>query len=226
MARRVANSTPPTPAIARRVAAALAEWFEREGRRFPWRARSFPAWRLLVSEILLQKTRAPSVAAFLPGFFSTYPTLARLAAARPKSLERAFASLGLQRKRAQQVSGLTRALRARGGSVPRTRAGLEELPGVGPYVSAAYLSTRFGEPVPMVDANFARIVERAFGPRHKADLRSDPFVPDVATRIVSAAEDPRVVNWAVMDLGALVCVPRAPKCADCPIRRYCLTGRS
>ena len=111
-----------------------------------------------------------------------------------------------------------------GGAVPDTREGLEQLPGVGPYVAAAYLSVARDLPEPCVDVNMARVVERVYGPRKLVDIRHDPHINGVARRLVALADSPSAFNWAVLDLGASHCRARRPLCRGCPLFDLCPTA--
>ena len=113
------------------------------------------------------------------------------------------------------------ALRDRGGRIPRTRTALLELPGVGPYIANAYLSVAHADALPSLDVNMARILERLFGPRQLVDIRHDPHLRATSQLVIDVADDPRVVNWAMLDLGALHCIARNPNCKGCPLTTCC-----
>ena len=210
--------------LAREIAERLTTWFQVEGRRFPWREERLDGWKLLLTEMLLQQTQADRVAPFLEEFFQQYSTLESIATEEEERLAVVLAPLGLQNRRAQRMRQLAIALLENDGEIPRTRAGLLELPGVGPYVTNAYLSVAHGEPLPSLDVNMARILERLFGPRQLVDIRYDPHLETTSHLVVQAADDPRIVNWAMLDLGALYCTARNPKCEQCPLSSCCRTS--
>ena len=199
----------------------LEQWFTVHQRDFPWRHDALQPWQVLVVEIMLQQTQAERVARFIESFFSRYPTTAVLAAAKRSDLEEQLAPLGLQRQRAAKLLELSAAIEAPDGQIPRDLEGLKALPGVGPYVAAAYLCVVHQDRVATVDVNLARIIERLFGPRHKVDIRYDPHINGLAAELVEAATDPREFNWAALDLGAMVCRPRKPRCPECPLLQVC-----
>lgn len=127
-----------TTAADPQVVAALVDWYEEHGRHLPWRSSgAFHPWQVLVIEILLQQTQAPRVAAFIPAFFDRYPTLSRLRACGESAIAEALRPLGLHRRRAARLCALAVRLEELGGRVPRHRAELEALPGVGEYVASA-----------------------------------------------------------------------------------------
>lgn len=182
-------------------------------------------WQLLVVEILLQQTRAERTAAFVPAFLADFPSLRALAATDEQLLATRLATLGLQNRRAGRLVALARALLARDGRVPNSKPELESLPGVGPYVAAAYMSTVLQEPEPMVDVNMARVIERLYGPRTLSDIRYDPHINGIAHRLIQLATRPREFNWAVLDLGAAHCKARSPSCRSCPLLEVCPFGQ-
>ncbi len=197
----------------------LEAWYVTHGRDFCWRRGELTPWQVLVAECLLQQTPSGRVNRFLPRFFQQYPDAAATRASPVQALEAALRPLGFQRIRAANLSALARAL---GNDAPPTdREALLRLPGVGQYVAAAYLCTIHGERTFLLDVNFARVVERVFAPRLRPDLRDDPVLDRVGQALAATASDPRRFNWAVLDLGALVCRPRAPRCGVCPLVTHC-----
>ena len=180
---------------------------------------------MLVVEILLQQTRAERIAVFVPTFLADFPTLDALAEAKESMLAERLATLGLQNRRARRLVALAGVLVARDGRVPSSKLELESLPGVGPYVAAAYMSTVLHEPKPMVDVNMARLIERLYGPRTLADIRHDPHINGIAQRLIHLAARPEEFNWAVLDLGAAHCTARSPSCLGCPLLEVCPFGQ-
>lgn len=211
--------------LAKEIAERLVIWFEVEGRRFPWRARRLEGWKLLLTEMLLQQTQAARVSTFLEGFFDKYPSLETIANEDENQLAAVLAPLGLQNRRASRMRRLALALLESDGEIPRARSDLLKLPGVGPYVANAYLSVAHGEALPSLDVNMARILERLFGPRQLVDIRYDPHLAATSDLVLRAADDPRIVNWAMLDLGALYCTARNPECGRCPLNSCCRTAQ-
>lgn len=202
----------------------LLAWYVVHGRRFPWRRTNEPSYRMIVAEVLLQRTRAETVAAFYSTFFRRFPSWRRLGAAQPWQLERFLRPLGLWRRRADTLVRLASAINARRGRLPREREEIEGLPGVGQYVANAVQLIRWRIPAPLLDVNMARVLERYFGPRCLADIRYDPYLQSLAWRLVDDG-DSLSTSWAILDLGAMVCMRRLPRCGACPLRRGCSHAR-
>ena len=209
----------------REVVRRLQYWFDDNGRHLPWRLGAMEPWQVLVVEILLQQTRAERIAVFVPAFLADFPSLRALAATGEETLAKRMATLGLQNRRAARLVALARALLARDGRVPNSKPELETLPGVGPYVAAAYMSTVLEEAEPMVDVNMARVIERLYGPRTLSDIRYDPHINGIAHRLIQLATRPKEFNWAVLDLGAAHCTAKSPSCGGCPLLELCPFGQ-
>ena len=205
------------PGVTRR----LERWYAECGRDFPWRRSRAGNYRLVATELLLQRTRAEVVARYYRDFFARFPGWSEASRARRRDLENAFKPLGLWKRRAQSFKALAREMARRGGVFPASRGEIESLPAVGQYVANAVELFVHGRPRPLLDVNMARIMERYFEPRRLADIRYDPLLQGLAQLLVESAEDYRVINWAFLDLGALVCKPRNPRCGECPLRRGC-----
>jgi A/G-specific adenine glycosylase len=199
----------------RRVAEALAAWAQDNLRAFPWREYR-REYEILVAEVLLQRTRAEVVAQFIPQFLLDYPDWSSLLDADHQTLVDRLSGLGLQSRRASSLRELAKArIEQR-----------DELPGVGQYIGRAADVMLRGAPVAMVDSNFVRVLQRVFAPPWTSDYRYDKRLQALALSVVSSAEDPRTINLAVLDFGAMVCRPRRPSCGECPLARVCDFRRS
>ncbi len=206
--------------------ARLLAWYREAARPLPWRAPAGGAvdpWRVLVSEFMLQQTTVATVRGRFPGFLARFPDPAALAAAALDEVLHAWQGLGYYR-RARLLHACAREIRDRhGGAVPARREALLALPGIGPYTAAAVAAIAFGEPVVPVDANVARVLARLFAvttpfPRATAEIR----------RLAAGLGDERApgeIAQAWMELGALVCRSRAPRCGGCPLAACCLARR-
>jgi A/G-specific adenine glycosylase len=210
----------PTRARCSSVAGRLEQWFQRNGRSFAWRNRSASRYTRVVTEVLVQRTRAEAVDGMLRGFLRRFPGWTALDRARTSTLERVLKPIGLYRRRARSLKGLAKYAAAIRGRFPADRDQLEQVTAVGQYVASAILLFCHGQPEPLLDTNMARVLERYFGPRKLADIRHDPYLQELSRRVVSAG-DPVVINWAILDLGAMVCKPRTPECNACPLKRGC-----
>lgn len=190
--------------------AALFAWYTRQQRILPWRGESDP-YRILVSEIMLQQTQASRVVPFYDRFVSRFPTVESLASAVLQDVLDAWTGLGYN-TRALRLRESARIIAAEGW--PTTPETLADLPGVGPYTAAAVASFAFGVQVPAVDTNLRRVLSRW----HGESLNGAALA---AAAEKSLGHPAGVWNQAVMDLGALVCVPKSPGCPTCPVRDWC-----
>jgi len=201
------------------------EWFSENGRHLPWRGKAVKSWVLLVTEMLLQQTQAERVADFFHEFFEEFPSPSSVLAVDEEVLCERLAPLGLQRKRSQRIREHAHAIQQMGSGLPSTMSELQDLPGVGPYIAAAYLSVILGQPEPTVDVNMARLLERVYGPRRLVDIRYDPHVNGTARRLIQLVVPPKRFNWAVLDLAAANCKARRPVCDNCPLLLRCSYGK-
>jgi A/G-specific adenine glycosylase len=198
----------------------ILDWYCVHGRILPWRRCGQPVYRLVISELLLQRTRAESVAEFYPDFFRSYPTWASLAQAQRSELILKVRPLGLWRRRAEGLLGLAESIKKRRGRLPPIRSEIESLPGVGQYIANAIELIAFGRPRPLLDVNMARVLERYFGPRRLSDIRYDPYLLRLAQDAIECDESLQL-NWAVLDLAAMICTSRSPNCPMCPLQQGC-----
>lgn len=196
----------------------LLRWYGRHRRALPWRAppgKRAEGYRVWVSEIMLQQTRVAAVIPYYQRFLQRYPDAAALARAPEADVLAAWSGLGYYR-RARQLQAAAQMIVARhGGRFPMEYAAARALPGVGDYTAGAILSIAGGVPLPAVDGNGLRIACRMAG---------GTLTLTAARRLWArwlAPRRPGEFNQAVMDLGATVCTPRAPRCEACPLRQVC-----
>ena len=206
------QSTPKNTAAFRRK---LLAWFRTAGRDLPWRRTRDP-YRVLVSEFMLQQTQVSRVLDFYPRFLKRYPDLATLARARPRAVREAWEGLGYYRRAANLHRLAREVVRHHAGSLPSDPRELDALPGVGPYTAGAVATFAYERPAAAVDTNVRRVLGRVFSCTTGKQVRA-----------TASAMQPRrgktawSFNQALMELGALVCTARAPKCGECPVRAYC-----
>ena len=199
--------------------ARLLAWYDRARRDLPWRGRRDP-WAVWVSETMLQQTRVETVRAYFEPFLARFPTPEALAAASVEEVLAAWSGLGYY-GRARRLQEGARAVVAAGGGIPASAAELAALPGIGPYTAAAVASIAFDEAVPVLDGNAVRVLARRLA---EGD---DPGRAPVRRRLLAAAGElldparPGDSNQALMELGATLCSPRSPRCAECPLARGC-----
>jgi A/G-specific adenine glycosylase len=196
----------------------LLAWYEKSQRKLPWRGATDP-YHILVSEIMLQQTRVAVVEERYRKFIAQFPSADRLARAKEATVLAAWSGLGYYR-RARALHGAAKEV-VRRGSFPRTTPELMELPGVGRYTAAAVASIAFGEPVAVVDGNVKRVIDRIVN--HKA-AGSSPIAEkqywEIAVQLLDR-QSPGDFNQAMMELGALVCLPAQPLCHACPVADMC-----
>ncbi len=208
-------SPPSTPTNAARFRRRLLAWYRRAARDLPWR-RTRDAYRVLVSEFMLQQTQVARVLEFYPRFLRRYPSLEALARARPARVREAWEGLGYYRRAANLHRLARTVVREHGGRLPSEPDALERLPGVGPYTAGAVAVFAYERAVPAVDTNVRRVLGRAFGCKTAKDTRTTAFA--LQPRRGKSAW---AFNQALMELGALVCTARAPKCGECPVNGTC-----
>ncbi len=201
----------------------LLQWFDQHQRKLPWRGERDP-YRILVSEIMLQQTRVAVVEDRYIKFVKQFPSAAILARARESTVLAAWSGLGYYR-RARALHGAAKQVVSRG-KFPRTAAELVELPGVGRYTAAAVASIAFGEPAAVVDGNVKRVVERLCTGQGNSSqaIAEHPIAEEDYWRIAGDLLDRRRAgdfNQAMMELGAMVCLPGQPLCTQCPVSGLC-----
>ena len=199
----------------------LLAWYAENARQFPWRHNDAPVYEQICVEVLLQRTRAPTVGKVYPDFFSQYPSWSAIESAETEELEKVLKPLGIWRRRATALKGLAAYAHKHGGKFPATRTALLEIPAIGQYVANAILLFQHGEPRPLLDGNMARVLERYLRPRKLADIRYDPWLQDAANWLVRSRPTAVETNWATLDLAATVCLPSNPKCQECPAKELC-----
>jgi len=212
----VGSRSPKTDGAAAlvRVRRSLLTWYQTEHRDFPWRHTTEP-WAVLVSEVMLQQTQAPRIAARFPPFLERFRSPAAMANASDAEVLTAWSGLGYNR-RALALRRTAATIAAHGW--PRDVAGLERLPGLGPYTARAVASLAFGQPVGVVDTNVRRWLVRRFGLPADAPRSALQAVADRLAQVEGAS-----AAWthATMEFGARICRPRAPLCEACPIAHGC-----
>ncbi len=196
---------------------ALLDWYGQNARDLPWRKERDP-YRIWLSEIMLQQTRAETVIRYYLAFLDRFPTVEALAEADPVEVLKLWEGLGYY-SRARNLMKAARQAASVGG-FPRDAASLKKLPGVGEYTAGAISSIAFDQPEPAIDGNQIRVLSRAFGIRMNAASPEGKRALRQAALSALPLEHPGDFNQAMMGLGALICTPR-PDCAHCPVRLAC-----
>ena len=202
---------------------ALLAWYRVHRRRLPWRERP-SLYATVLSEFMLQQTQVKTVLPYFERWRHALPDFAAVAAAPAARILKLWEGLGYY-SRARNLHRLARALAARPAPT-RTPAAWAELPGVGPYTAAAITSLAFGAPAACVDGNVVRVLARltADGTEFPDGATAARYWAPLAQALLRRA-DPGTHNQAMMELGALVCQRRQPRCAICPVRRFCAAAR-
>ncbi len=200
----------------------LLRWYHAHKRELPWRRLGHDPYAVWVSEIMLQQTTVAAVVPFYERWMARFPTLQSLAEAPLDDVLKHWAGLGYYARARNLHRGAQTVMASHGGQVPSEPGALLALPGVGRYTAGAILSIAFGQDAPIVDANVVRVLSRVYA------LPGDPKVSAaVQAQLWALAETlippgkAKDFNQAMMELGALVCVSAAPKCAACPVSPLC-----
>jgi A/G-specific adenine glycosylase len=194
--------------------AALLAWYAHHKRDLPWR-RDRDAYRVWVSEIMLQQTRVAAVLEHYRAFLEAFPTVEALALAPEQQVLALWSGLGYYRRARMMHQAAKLVVSELQGVIPHAVEELRKLPGVGRYTAAAIVSIAFGEPVAVVDGNVERVLSR---------LDGEPRADGSAWQRAQELLDLRHAgdwNQAMMELGATVCTPKSPQCLVCPVRVWC-----
>jgi A/G-specific adenine glycosylase len=211
-----------TRAAPERLHGRVLEWYAVAARDLPWRRPGATPWGVFVSEVMLQQTPVARVEPVWDAWLRRWPSPADLAAEAPGEAVRAWGRLGYPR-RALRLHAAAVAIDERfGGQVPTTEAELLALPGVGTYTAAAVATFAHGVRTTVVDTNVRRVLARVVDGREYASPSPTRAELVAATALVPEDRD-TARRWSVgvMELGALVCTARAPRCADCPVADLC-----
>jgi len=209
---------------ARSIRAALLAWYDLNARKLPWRtgprgANRPDPYRVWLSEVMLQQTTVPHATPYFLEFLRRWPTVSALAAAEDGDVMAAWAGLGYY-ARARNLLACARAVaRQHGGMFPDTEAGLLALPGVGAYTAAAVAAIAFDRAANVVDGNVERVMARLYA----VETPPPAAKPELKALAGGLVADDRPGDWAqaLMDLGAVICRPKAPFCERCPLSQAC-----
>ena len=195
-------------------------WYQKNKRDLPWRKTHDP-YAVLVSEMMLQQTTVDTVLRYYDMFMTRFPDVFTLAAADESDVLGIWQGLGYY-NRARNLWRTTKIIAQKyGGVFPDTYDAVRALPGIGPYIAGAVMSIALGQPYPAVDGNVLRVISRIFGLRD--DVTRPAVRRDIEARVKAMMPPGHAGDFtqALMELGALVCRPKAPDCAACPVRDAC-----
>jgi A/G-specific adenine glycosylase len=223
--RKREHEDTPKPSVpdglAERLQEALLAWYDTAHRDLPWRRTRDP-YQVWLSEVMLQQTRTETVIPYFDRFVRDLPTLTALAEAPSEQVMSLWSGLGYYRRARMLQEGARQIVDERSGRFPRSAAELIKVRGIGRYSAGAIASIAFGEPTPLVDGNVERVFARIFLiERELGTAAASRQMWSLAEALVSRS---RAGDWnqALMELGATVCLPRAPRCLTCPVLSCCL----
>ena len=199
----------------------LLSWFRLNARDLPWRQTRDP-YRIWVSEVMLQQTRVATVINRYTQFIERFPSLVSLALAREDEVLTLWSGLGYYRRARMLHNAAQLLVNEHGGSLPHTATELRRLPGVGDYTAAAIASISRNEAVAVVDGNVERVLTRVMGKAVGRRSGAAARVKQTAALLLEPTA-PGAFNQAMMELGATVCLPHIPRCAECPVQEFCET---
>lgn len=206
--------------LADRIGTTLLPWFRTSARPMPWRERRTP-YRVWISEAMLQQTRVETVIPYFERWMAAFPSVHDLAAADQEAVLKCWEGLGYYARARNLHKAAREVVNRHGGELPSDPEALRALPGIGPYTQAAILSLAFDQPYAVLDGNVERVLTRVCAdPR---DIRKPQTKQDLQAKMSRLLADhcPGEFNEAWMELGATVCLPRSPRCGDCPLTDVC-----
>ena len=203
----------------------LLTWYDCNRRDLPWRLDRDP-YRIWVSEIMLQQTRVEAVIPYYQKFLQRFPDIAALAAAPEEEVLAYWQGLGYYSRARNLQQGVREVMARYDGQVPDTVQAIQELPGIGAYTAGAILSIAHNKPEPAVDGNVLRVISRLYRIEESVDqARTKNKVETLVRQMMEQTDRYGDFTQALMELGALVCVPRSPRCDACPWQDECIAAR-
>ncbi|MBP2635287.1 MAG: mutY 1 [Firmicutes bacterium] len=202
------------------LATQLLDWYYQRSRDLPWRADK-DAYKIWVSEIMLQQTRVEAVKNYYTRWMERFPTPADLAEASEQEVLTYWQGLGYYSRARNLLAGVREVCAEYGGKVPDDPAVIQSLPGVGEYTAGAIASIAYDRPVPAIDGNVLRVFSRLFCLEEDITKQTTKRQVKSLVREYMSKQYPGDFNQALMDLGAMVCIPRQPRCELCPLINLC-----
>lgn len=198
----------------------LLHWFKSNQREFPWRKKEISNYEIIISEILLQRTKANTVAKYYHVFFGQYPDWKSLINATIEDLERTLKPLGLYKHRAKRLNKIIDEFKKKDGLMPKNKGELQDSNLATLYLSNAYELFILNKRAPLLDVNMARVLSRYFNPKEIKDVRNDKEL-QALSRIVINVKNCKELNWAILDFASLICKSKKPSCCTCILSSRC-----
>lgn len=198
----------------------LLEWFDSNKRDFPWRKEGISNYELIFSEILLQRTKAETVAKYYDSFFKKFPNWDKLVLATDKELEKIFKPLGLHTQRVGRIRKIIEEYKQKNGVLPQNKDELQESSFASLYISNAYELFVLKNKAALLDVNMSRVLSRFFYPKEFKDVRNDKLIQELAHNVINVKAC-KELNWAILDFAAIVCKAQKPKCFECKLSSKC-----
>ncbi len=199
---------------------ALVAWFKKSGRDLPWRRTRDP-YAILVSEIMLQQTQVVTVLDYYARWMKRFPDFATLAGAAEAAVLAQWQGLGYYSRARNLHRAAQMVMSDHAGKMPVAPGEIQKLPGIGRYTAGAVATFAFDVSTPIIDANIARVLARLLDLRTPVDSTAGQAVVWGEAEALQPGRNAGIFNSAIMELGALVCLPRSPKCPLCPVREFC-----
>lgn len=197
----------------------VLQWSKKNLRKFPWRKKKVSTYEIFVAEVLLKRTTAKAASAVYGKFLAKFPNIKRLAKSDVEEIEEMIRPIGYPQRAWEMKNSAIYLVENFGAKFPSTKESLLQIPFVGHYASNAILSLVFNRPYPMLDSNVNRILSRVYlgsNPAHNITKNMRELAQAVLPRIQH-----RDFNFAMLDIGGTLCLPRNPKCAICPLVTMC-----
>ncbi len=199
----------------------IIAWYNKEKRDLPWRKQK-DAYHVWVSEVMLQQTKVDTVIPYYERFMDRFPTLTSLSQAGEEEVLKYWEGLGYYSRARNLHAAVKEVVATYGGTVPDQEEQIRTLKGVGAYTTGAILSIAYDQPIPAVDGNVLRVISRIFAIEKDIAKQSTRAEVEALVQKLIPENDPSSFNQALMELGALICIPRNPKCSICPVQAGCV----
>lgn len=198
----------------------LLSWYDLNKRDLPWRQTKDP-YKIWLSEVMLQQTQVKTVIPYYERFLQKFPTVYDLAKAEEQDVLKEWEGLGYYSRARHLHEAAQRVAKEYKGQVPQDKKRLSQLKGIGPYTTGAILSIAFNQPYPAVDGNVMRVYSRVFHIEENiTHYQTRKLFEEYVYKTISK-QRPGDFNQSIMELGAMLCTPRRPKCHQCPIKSHC-----